>query len=1123
MPVGSLPWNLLFGGMRSRMVAADSKYLKDYKEKRVLADWTSLSRRGICRTVLFSAVIFLAFSLTAPALWAQVNTSGIRGAVVGSDGAPIAGAEVTLVHTPSGNTSTARTNSSGEFAFTGLRVGGPYQVVALAEGYSPQEIIDIFLSAGKNQRVPVRLQQIEGEEITIEGVAPTPRNTSPRSVFDAQIIDSLPTIGRDPKDIARLTPEVYLDGDASAMSIGGNNNRFNSVTIDGIRQDDDFGLNANGYPSQRSPISIAAIEEIAVETTPFDVRYSRFVGGNVNIVTKSGTNEFHGQVLGAFANESLTGSQSEEDELEIDFREARWGLTVGGPIVKDKVHFFVGLEGLAATTPSSVGAAGSGAANEVGSVSQEDLSEVQRIANDVYGFDAGVPSQSLDEDDLKLIAKIDWAINDKHRLSAKYQRTSGNVVRDGFSNDRILSLTSNWYDQDETLNAFALKVFSNWTDQLSTEAEFSGKLVANRQNPLNGNEFMEAEIGTEDGGTIVLGPDVFRHANRLDNDTFHAKIEANYLLGRHLITGGVEYDVLDVFNLFVPFSRGAVEYDSITDFEAQMPSSIFYQNAISNNPDDGAADWGYGVLGFFLQDQFELNPRVTVQAGVRAEVYQAPTEEINPNENFLARHGFSNTETVNGKFIAQPRLGVTFTPRPRVNLRGGLGLYSGGSPNVWISNSYSNDGVNVDGEFSNDPSVIGGFNGREIPVAMQMALEAGDGNVDAIDPDFNIPSTWKAAAGIDYSFDVPQLGDSGKGFALKVDYVYSRVRDGIKWKDLRRNLSIEGFENNTPVGTLIDGRPFYDNDDSDGSQFNSRRGVDMLLTNTREGYGHTLSLSINKRMPWGMQLYGAYAYTNNKEISPGTSSRSVSNYGQGAVVDPDNPPLATSNYERRHRVIGAWSLSRPLIADFVGASRRAWNVGKPAPKAWTDTNTSFAVFFETRSGQPYSYTFGGNRDDLARLFGEEREFSRRNRMLFYVPRGDGADNVVLDGINRAEFARFLRDTGLDEYEGQIVPRNAFRSPWVTRVDLRFSQEIPNPVQGHRAKLVFDVQNVGNLLNSDWGRVEQAGFPYVVRAVDVDVNPQTGQYIYSNLNTQDPLRVNVLASVWRLQATLVYDF
>ncbi len=1064
-------------------------------------------RRLVPLAPLVLLAAFLCALLATPAS-AQVITSAIRGTVTSADdGQPLIGADVVLLHVPSGNEKVVQTNETGDFAFTGLRIGGPYKVTVTAAGFAQFEEGNIFLSAGKTRDVNAGLKM--SEEVIEITVTNTPRNASNKVVVGAADIGELPSIGRDPKDVVRLTPGAYAEGSNKALSIDGTNNRFNSVTVDGTRQDDDFGLNASGYPTRRSPVALSAVEEVAVESSPFDVRYGRFLGGNVNIVTKSGTNDFHGQVIGTYASDALVGDKSRDNELKVDFNEYRFGATVGGPIVKDKVHFLASVEGLSTATPVDAGPANSDATNITSRVTLAEMEEAQAIARDVYGFDAGVPARSVDESDLKLLGKVDWAINDKHRFSVSYQRTKGDAIQNTGASDTILPLSSNWYTATDTLNTLAVRLFSDWSDKFSSELEASAKLVANRQVPLNGNDFAAVTIRTPAGGQILLGPDEFRHANELDNDVYHARAQGNLLAGNHLITGGAEFDTIVIDNLFVSASHGVADYASLANFRNKIPTSIRYQNAITQNPDDAAAKWNTTQISAYLQDQFEVTPDLTVQAGVRAEAYHA-SRDIRRNPNFYRRYGFGNEASIDGKNILLPRLGVSYRALPRLNLRGGLGLYSGGTPTVWISNSYTNDGVRVDTETNTTAAIINGFDGRNIPDALKARLVAGDGNVDAIDPNFRIPSTWKVGLGADYSFDIPGLGEAGENVELKLNYTYSKVKDAIYWVDLRRNLDTA---NNTPVGVLPDGRPLYDNVPA-GGQFNPNRGYDMFLDNTSGGRTHAASIAVNKKFPFGLSVAGSYAYTDATEVSPATSSRSVSNYGLAAVTDPNDPEVARSNYERTHRFMGVVNFSREIIKDIWPCCERPWK----------DMRTTISLFVESRSGQPYSYTFADNAggNNLARIFGEEREFARRNRQLFYVPKGDGSD-VILMGIDQAEFDQFLQDRGLDKYRGKITPRNAFTSSWLNRFDMRFSQDLPAPVAGHRARFVLDIENLGNLLNNDWGRYTQVGFPFTVPVVDVNYDAAQGKYIYSNLRTLKPQRVDVLQSVWRMSLGLIYDF
>lgn len=1059
-----------------------------------------------------AALVLLTCTLFSPWAAAQVTTANLRGTVQSADDQlPMAEVEVTLIHLPSGTTQTTSTNTDGNYAFTNLRIGGPYIVRVESIGFHPVELENIFLTAGKTRDVPISLR-LQTEVIEVTGTS-VPRSTSSRTTVTAAEIDSLPSVGRDPRDFVRRNPEASVEGADRALSVGGANTRYNSVTVDGIRQDDDFGLNQSGYPTRRSPIALSAIEELAIETSPFDVRYGKFLGGNVNIVTKSGTNEFKGQLIGTISNTKLIGDEVlGAQPLKLEFDDYRYGGTIGGPIVKDRVHFLASVEGLVATRPVDVGPFGSGRSNEVQRVSQADMERAQQIARDIYGFDAGDPARSLDEDDLKLLGKIDWAISKNHRAAAVYQRTTGNQIQPTGSSISTLPLSSNWYDAADTLHTFSGRVFSTWSEGLSTEVEASGKLVASRVNPLSGNQFMAATIRTADGGTILLGPDEFRHNNELDNNVLFGKAEANLLRGRHLFTGGLLYERLFVRNLFVPTSYGVAEYMTLDAFEAMTPSLIRYSNSVTLNPEDAAADWSVGTATAYLQDQVKLTDDVTLQAGFRYELYQTD-DEITANPHFIARHGFSNTETLNGRSILMPRVGVSYLPYDQLNLRLGAGLYSGGTPTVWMSNNYSNDGVRIASVSSTNPMIINGFNGRDIPDALEAQIRQGNGNVDALDPDFKIPSVWKIGTGADWAFDIPGLGALGKGAELKVNYTASKARNAVLWQDLRYNSSrLPGAagENNLPIGELPDGRNRYN---TANNGFVTNRGFDMLLTNTTRGYGHVASVALSKGFPFGLFVSGSYAWQHVMEVTPGTSSRSVSNYGLAAVgFDPNHPGLAVSNYERKHRLTAAVEFTRAIVGDLTKS------------RPWKDMKTSFGLFVESRSGQPFSYTFSDANfgTTLSRLFGEEREFARRNRQLFYVPKGDGSD-VTLMGIEESDFNDYLRRTGLDKYRGQIAPRNAFRSPWIHRFDLRVSQDLPNPVKGHRARFVLDIENVGNFLNSRWGRQQSVPFPFLVPSVDVNYDAATNKYVYSNLRLPFGNRIDTLASVWRMSMGLIYDF
>ncbi len=1039
------------------------------------------------------AVAAITASLAGTVMAQEIN-SNMRGTVTLASGAPAVGATVTVLHVPSGTVARATTGSNGVFTERGLRPGGPYTVTITAPGKAPYRIEDVFLALAETYRLNIALDDIVREEaivVTASALGINGGTFGSSSTFGLDTIEGVPTVNRDLKEVIKMDPSVILDAtNQDAISIAGGNNRFLSLTVDGVQQNDIFGLNNSGFPTLRAPVSIDAISQLSVEKTPFDVEFSGFQSGSINIVTKSGTNDFHGSAFGFRRNSGLTGGGLVVDEWT-------YGGTFGGPIIKDKLFFFVGYDRFEATNVFDRGPAGSGAVNEISGVTVSEANQVRDIMQSVYGFDPlGFASDSLKEIDEKMIGKIDWNITDNHRASFTHQRTKGNQLRPQNSFGNNVALLSDWYNNSQKLRSYSFQLLSDWTDNLSTEVKISYKNSPTDQIPLGGTDFGLFEIetpGDGDNGSIFLGPDFFRHANDLENDTWRYKFTADYAAGDHLMTFGLERESTDIFNLFVPGSRGSYVFDSIADLQAQTPSSLFYQNAISNNPLDGSATWSFSINSLYLQDEWTVNDTLTVLAGVRYEDYGSTDDAITSNPIFAGRYGFDNTSTLSGRDIILPRVGFQWTPDDNTTFHGGFGLFSGGSPNVWISNNYSNDGITIDGIFLPNPGVVDGFN---VPAAAQNGLVAGDGSVNALDPSFNIPSQWKVSLGVEKDADIPMVGSFlGDDWRFGADIIYSSVKDGVFWKDLTCG---------TPVSRASDGRPIYD---CDPNRF------DLLLTNTKLGHGTVISVTAEKSFWEGMDFRTSYSNQNIKDANSGLSSTATSNFGKNASYDKNTPILGTANFERKHR----FTFNFDYRHNFFG-----------------DNQTRFTLFGESRSGSPFSYTFDDRTGRGSNSpFGISRTFARRDTQLFYVPTGPGDTKVDLSGIaDQAAFFSFLSSSGLDKFAGQIAPRNGFTSPWASRWDFGIRQEIPGifPAAA-KGILSFDIRNIGNLIDNGWGQLDQIRFHFVQPVVIATVDPVTGQLAYSGfgsgIGTSGGRFSNnsnfVNASNWSAQVGLKYQF
>ncbi|MCC7198743.1 MAG: TonB-dependent receptor, partial [Gammaproteobacteria bacterium] len=636
-----------------------------------------------------------------PVAFAQETTAQLGGQVNSSDGSPVAGAKVVILHVPTGTPTTLTTNANGRFTAAGLRVGGPYKVSAEAEGMQPDAVENIYARLGQPVSVPLTLQATAVlAEIEVTGSAEREVAVGSSRSYSAADVSALASVSRDIKDVVRVDPKAFIDPtNQDALEIAGTNNRYNSLSVDGVRQGDDFGLNNNGYPSTRSPVSLDAVEAVSVKTSPFDVKLSGFQGGAINIVTKSGTNEFHGSAFYYKYDDSMAGDQSGDRTFVFDFEEKTYGGTFGGPILKDKLFFFLSYEKLERLAPQSFGPTGSAAPVPIPGVTQAEYDQIRSIAQSVYGYDPGVFASSLPEDDEKILAKIDWQISDNHRATFAYQSSEGSAIVDpnSSSSGRRLSAPANNYNRFIDLKQYSLQLNSNWNEWLSTEFLLGRKETDTFQDPLGGTEFAEMQITTPSGGTVYLGPDEFRHANFLTNNLDQAKLRANMAFGDHTITLGAELEQLDVFNLFVPRSKGQYTFtgaSGITNFQNRAATGLRYNNAYTNNADDGAGAFAVDQWAFYVQDAWQLTDTFLLQGGIRYDMWNS-SDKPAYNQNFFNRYGFANTETLDGQSLFSPRLGFNWQVNERTNVYGGIGLFGGGTPNVWFSNSFANDGVTV--------------------------------------------------------------------------------------------------------------------------------------------------------------------------------------------------------------------------------------------------------------------------------------------------------------------------------------------------------------------------------------------------------------------------------------------
>lgn len=1051
--------------------------------------------------LLGAAVAALAIPAAASA---QETTSTIRGSV-SSAGAPVAGATVTVVNVPSGTTSTVTTGADGSFNASGLRVGGPYTVTVEAPGYQGATITDIQTVVGQAFDVPIELAAEGGEDIVVTASAlPTARSIGqgPATVLGAEKIETIATVNRDVRDLMRRDPFARLDdtpGGGRAVSFAGQNARFNRFTVDGVPITDNFGLNPDGLPSRRSPIPLDAIGQFQTKVAPYDVREGNFQGGVVNVVLKSGTNQFHGTGFYAYSSDELTGDETKPGpgvptgQVTLpNFKYENYGAQISGPIIQDRLFFMVAGERLRAPRPIAEGPGDNNAGTAIPTLSQAQVDAVSAIAQNRYGYQpGGVVSSNQDSDD-RLVARLDANLSDTQRLAATYSYAEDSIVLTNNTSANpgapSLGLESNAYLQGNRLHTGVVQLNSDWSDDFSTELRGFYKNYKRIQDPLlgrGGAEFRVCTAPTSDRAnpgsagagasvtcapgfaTVAFGPDVSRQTNALNTETWGGALQGRLTRQGHDLRIFGEIQHVDVFNAFLSSSNpragtsGSYYFDSIADFQAGNAQRFGYTNAVpSLNPDLASAAFNYWQYAFGVQDTWSITPTLNFSYGARYDLYGSNSRpEINPT--FTGRYGFTNTEFLSGRGLFQPRFGFDWKPTGIVSVRGGFGIFGGGAPDVYTSNSFSNTGIlsNVidvrqlnDGSYAGTglPSqatgaaILTNVNGATIPAAANSYLAGGvsAAATNAVDPDFKLPSQWRGTLSVDFTPDF-----LGGGWTFGGDLFYSDVRNQVFFTDIR----------SVPTAlTTPDGRIRYASRTTFADTLN-----DILLTNTKRGRSYVAVGRVNKSFDFGLFLGASYTYQDIKDQAPATSSTAGSNYANGAFLDANGAAYGISNDQVRHNIKYDVTFDHAFFGDY---------------------KTTLSLFGETRIGRPFSYTFQDTSSGRSQIFGATGSTSR---YLIYVPTGIDDSRVSYDSATTAAALNdFFESSGLAKYRGSIAPRNAFNSKWFTRIDLHLAQEIPTGIGGSRVQLFADIENFTNFLDKDWGQIREYQFPYTAVAARV---------------------------------------
>jgi len=1071
-------------------------------------------RRKLTR---FAAIASLLITLPV-AGFAQETTSNIRGKVLDPSGNPVANATIVVEDLRSGAERTVTSGGDGTFFATRLLPGGPYKVTV----NSVKTIEVPLISVGDTYNLTVNLQtEAEIEEIVTIGQTADIVEVAagPAATFSLGDLQNAVAFSRDISDVYGIDPRMMIDNDEDGFGVNcaGKHPRFNNITLDGVSQTDRFGLNENGYSTAVGmPFPYDAIEQLAVELAPFDVTYGGFSACNINAVTKSGTNEWEGKFFYEYSNNDLRGDRianSDQDFSRESYDKTYYGFNVGGPIIKDKLFFFAAYEESDEPRFLKRGFAGSGNGEERDWLSQADYQRIVDIANNVYGYDPGGQPGDGTQESEKYMLRVDWDVNDQHRASLIYNYFDGFQDRDSDGDDNEFEFANHFYVKGAESETFTLKLTSQWSDALSTEVFYSTSEMNDSQVTVGPKDFADMQISVGGRtGTVYLGADDSRQANNLGTESDYLKLSANYFIGNHIITAGFDREDLEIFNIFVQHSNGG-EYDFFDDstgndpscaaltpqqrldnvngcepsgidrFELGRPSRIYYgSGGGTNDPNTAAALFSNALNALYIQDEIFFDSiDLTLVAGLRYEWFTSSDRPVFNQAFADANNGLRNDANIDGLDLLMPRIGVTWGIRDDLTLRGGVGLYSGGNPNVWISNAWSNDGLtNAQFQFNyfDSATVLPDFAdslqlsreqrpGYDVPQEMVDAVlattpaDANTSRLVLIDPDYEQPSEWKFALG--GTWDMPWLG----GMQLDFDYLHSRGNDPAYYVDLSQSI----------IGTTSLGTPIYDF--TNGSD-------NLMLTNSGETpVSNVLSFVLRKEFDFGLDVLLGYAWTEAEDVSPMTSAVALSNFENTALLDINNPPAAKSNYVVPQR----WTLRLDYEYPIFG-----------------DNLTQITLFGYFNEGQPQSYAMNGGDLEGDGFFG---------RHLLYIPDGPTDPNVVFDpGFDQQAFFEWAAANGLGP---GFTERNGYNTGWSSRFDLRISQEIPLPAD-LVGRLYFKVYNLGNMLNNDWGEIVDAQF-FTPEIVGASVDAQ-GRFVFESFSDRSIERTYVNRSLW--EARLGFD-
>jgi outer membrane receptor for ferrienterochelin and colicin len=1054
----------------------------------------SVHRYSVARhqVLLYLCLVASAMLLIAVGAQAQVTTGTIAGVVTSmNDGSALPGVTVEAIHTPTGTRYDTVSGPNGRYMIPNARIGGPYKITASLEGFK-STTISVQVNLGQTTEVPVKMALATvAESITVTATPDeiiNPGHTGSASSVSTKQIETLPTVNRTLQDFARTNPYFVADAaqsDATILNVAGRNSRYNNIQIDGAVNNDLFGLASQGTPGGQAntqPISIDAIQQLQLGVSPYDVRQGGFTGGTVNAVTRSGSNNFSGSVYATRRDQSNVGKDVPQfpkgsgiiEKAITDFDYKQYGGRIGGPMIKDKLFFFVTGERNRKSQPNGVAADGSAATNYANTTQDAVCSGVAgcsaaRLRQDLidkYAFDPG-PLGDVKQQTPSDLAffRIDYNVTNNHALTLRNNYVKG--ATDVFSSNatrtasRFTYPTTVYVQADHTSSSVAqLNSVINSTS--FNEARIGYSTIKDlRQTPV---QFPSIEIGgSNQNATLNAGTERFSGANSLDQKVLEVTDDYTWVRGNHTFIFGTHNELFHFRNLFLSESNGYYFYPTLAVFESQnCVTGCEYRISYATGSDPlRPTKFGAEQFGVYANDQWTLNNNLTLTFGVRAD---KPRFNDTPsfNQTVMNAIGFNTATHPAEEVVLSPRIGFNWSPGigGKQQLRGGIGVFAGRTPYVWVSNAYAGTGVeqvalacrNLDGcvvpKFSADPK-------NQPKLGASGAL-----SVDLINPDFKFPRVLRTTLGYDR--------DLIWGIKGTVEALYSKTMEDVYYENL----------NDVPTGTSpLDGRPTY-----------SRKSTALVdatyLTNTTKGSERVYTLQLLRPFTHGLTVSGNYARQNAKSAFDATSSRAISNWRfQHTMGNIFQPTVGRSFFEVKDRF--NLSVTYDVNTGMLGHT--------------------FGLYYNAQSGRPYSLIMGGdpNKDTNA------------SNDLLYVP--GAADKFILCASNATTatatapcgtgktpldsniFRTFIQSAGLDPDKARILNKYESSDPWSRHLDFHYGLRLP--VKVATTEVTVDMLNIMHYFDKNAGNVyfvSNGNYTSTVNYVGQDA--ASGKPIYREVST-----------------------